>query len=214
MPLGGAGLEPGGVWNPPLASGTDIFDPNIDPAGIYNYSYISTCAIVNVDIDVTIQQALNAGTNNTITICRDVAPFDLFTLLGPNATTGGSWSPALASGTGLYNPTVDPSGVYTYSIAAVNACPAISATITVTNNPIPQITPITDYSICDDATDGSDTNGSVTFPLSVKTNEILNTQTGISVTYHIDPNDALLGQNAITSINSSNGFLLIKGSSP
>ncbi len=202
--------EPGGVWNPPLASGTDIFDPNIDTAGIYNYSYISTCAIVNVDINVTIQQALNAGTSNTITICRDVAPFDLFTLLGTNATTGGTWSPALASGTGLYNPTVDPSGVYTYSIAAINSCPTISATITVTNNPIPQITPITDYSICDDATDGSDTNGSVTFPLSVKTNEILNTQTGISVTYHVDPNDALLGQNAITSINSSNRIIYVR----
>ncbi|WP_162523998.1 hypothetical protein, partial [Flavobacterium sp. LMO9] len=70
--------EPGGTWLPALASGTDIFDPNIDTAGIYNYKYTGDCELVDVDIDVTIQQANFAGNNNTITICNDAPSFDLF----------------------------------------------------------------------------------------------------------------------------------------
>lgn len=192
--------EPGGTWTPALASGTDIFDPNIDAPGIYNYEYTGDCAIVDVEIDVTIQQANNAGTNNAITICSDAPSFDLFTLLGTGVTLGGTWSPALASGTGVFNPAVDVSGTYSYTIPTVGACAGISSSVVVTNNLIPTLIPIANYSLCDDNLDGDDTNGIVTFNLTTKTNEILNGQSGVVVTYHDLQNDAISGTNAITSI--------------
>lgn len=192
--------EPGGTWNPPLASGTNIFNPNIDIAGVYNYSYISTCDIVDVDVSVTIQQANNAGNNNSITVCNNNSSFDLFPLLGSNAEVGGYWSPALSSGTGVFNPNVDLGGTYSYIIPAVNACNEISASISVTNNPAPIVYAITNYSICDNNLDGNDTNGIATFNLTSKTAEILNGQTGITVTYHTSITDAENGIGGITTI--------------
>lgn len=199
--------ETGGIWTPALSSGTDVFDPTVDLAGIYNYSYIGTCAIIDVDIDVSIQTASVAGNDNSIVVCSNGNSFDLFNLLGPTAEIGGSWSPSLASGTGVFNPAVDFSGIYTYTIAASGVCNAISATVNVTNNTQPSITPITDYRLCDDAVLGTDVDGISFFDLTVKTTEVLNFQTDIAVTYHLLPNEADLGINPITSINSGNTII-------
>ncbi|MFT5754316.1 MAG: gliding motility-associated-like protein [Flavobacterium sp.] len=182
--------ETGGVWTPALASGTDFFDPNVDLPGTYNYSYTATCANISVDITVAIQQAPNAGTNNTIATCTTDPNVNLFILLGNNVTIGGTWSPAMASGTGVYNPSSDAAGIYTYTIAGNGICDDISSTITVTKNVSPAITTITAYEICDNNLDGNDTNGFVTFNLITKNAEILNGQSGITVTYHIDQNEA------------------------
>ncbi|MQP24483.1 T9SS type B sorting domain-containing protein [Flavobacterium sp. LMO8] len=202
--------EPGGTWLPALASGTDIFDPNIDTAGIYNYKYTGDCELVDVDIDVTIQQANFAGNNNTITICNDAPSFDLFNLLGTGVTLNGTWSPALTSGTGIFNPAVDNSGTYTYTIHAEDACAEISASIVVTNNITPTIIPITDFPLCDNDADGSDTNGIVTFNLTSKTNDILNGQTGVVVTYHDLESEAIAGTNSITSIYTASRTIYVR----
>lgn len=199
--------ETGGIWTPALSSGTDVFDPAVDLAGIYNYSYVGTCAIIDVDIDVSIQTASVAGNDNSIVVCSNENSFDLFNLLGPTAEIGGSWSPSLASGTSVFNPAVDFSGIYTYTIAASGVCNAISATVNVTNNTQPSITPITDYRLCDDAVLGTDVDGISFFDLTVKTTEVLNFQTDIAVTYHLLPNEADLGINPITSINSGNTII-------
>mgnify|MGYP006146433813 CR=1 FL=1 len=202
--------ETGGTWTPALSSGTDIFDPAVDVAGIYNYSYIGTCAIIDVDIDVSIQTAPDAGTDNSIVVCSNDNAFDLFNLLGPSAQPGGVWSPALASGTGMYNPSTDLSGTYSYTIPASGVCNAISATINVTNNTQPSIVPIIDYRLCDDAVLGTDTDGISFFDLTTKNTEALGTQTGIDVTYHVLPIEAELGTNPITTINSGNTTIYVR----
>ncbi|WP_333808976.1 T9SS type B sorting domain-containing protein [Flavobacterium sp.] len=202
--------EPGGTWTPVLSSGTNIFNPNVDPPGIYNYVYNGDCEIVDVDITVTIQQANYAGTNTAITICSDAATFDLFTLLGTGVTLGGTWSPALASGTSIFNPAVDVSGVYTYTIPTTGACSGISASVNVTNNLIPSLSPITNYSLCDNNADGNDINGMVTFNLTSKTTEILNGQSGVVVTYHNLQSEAIAGTNSITSIYSGNRIIYVR----
>lgn len=202
--------ETGGVWNPPLASGNDIFDPNVDLPGIYNYTYSGDCAIIDVEIDVTIQQASYAGVSNSITVCSDAASFDLFPLLGSGVDTDGTWIPALASGTGVFNPSIDLSGTYTYTIAAEGACAEITASIIVTNNPVPLITSILDYEICDNNVDGDDTNGFVTFNLTTKNAEILNGQTGIVITYHNTLNEAISGTNSITTIYTNSREIFVR----
>lgn len=208
---------PGGTWTvptgaPPIVG--DIFDPAVNTAGEYIYAFTKTCntALTNISVkvNVTIQTANNVGTNTTKNTCKNAATFDLFTLLGTGVTTGGTWSPALASGTGMYNPAVDASGIYTYTIPATGACPALSSTVDVTNHDIPTLTPITDLKVCDDAIDGNDTNGQTTFILSTKTTEILNSQTDVTVTYHLLQNEAIAGINPITSYTGPNRIIYVR----
>ncbi|TWO33798.1 gliding motility-associated C-terminal domain-containing protein [Seonamhaeicola sediminis] len=127
--LGGADI--GGSWSPILTSGTGVFDPALDAAGVYTYSLDNTCGTVSSTVTVTITQIANAGTDNSVTICIADGPTDLFSYLG-GADTGGTWSPTLASGTGEFDPLVDVDGDYTYTILPTTPCDVgASAIITV-----------------------------------------------------------------------------------
>ena len=131
--LGGA-PQVGGVWTPALASGSGLFNPAIDAAGIYTYTVTGTtpCPNATATVTVTIVPKPIAGTSASLSICGNSAAQDLFPLLGNTAQTGGTWTPALASGTGLYNPTIDPAGVYTYTVTGTPPCANATATVTVT----------------------------------------------------------------------------------
>ncbi|WP_291093991.1 hypothetical protein [Flavobacterium sp. UBA2787] len=136
--LGGT-PDAGGTWSPALTSGTGVFDPAQDTAGVYTYTVngIFPCDPQSTTVTVTINPIPNAGTSDAIVLCETDAAIDLFTLLGNNPEVGGSWSPALASGTGVFDPSQDTAGVYTYTIIGTPPCDNSSATITVTVNPIP-----------------------------------------------------------------------------
>jgi gliding motility-associated-like protein len=136
--LGGT-PQTGGTWSPALASGTGIFNPAVDPAGVYTYTVIGTppCENETATVTVTINPEPNAGTDGSVDLCVTSTPVDLFTLLGNNPDTNGTWSPALASGTGLFNPAVDPAGVYTYTVTGIAPCPNATANVTVALNPQP-----------------------------------------------------------------------------
>ena len=208
---------PGGTWTFP-AGGTpltgNIFDPTINIPGEYIYSFTKNCntalTFLSVKVNVTVEQANNAGTNTTKNTCKNAVQFDLFPLLGTGVTTTGIWSPALTSGTGIFNPAVDVSGTYTYTIPASGVCPALSSNVVVTNYDIPTLITITDLKNCDDATDGSDTNGQTTFNLTTKTTEILNSQTNVTVTYHLLQNEAIAGTNAITTYTGTDKIIFVR----
>jgi len=75
--------DSGGTWTPALASGTSIFDPTLDPAGAYTYSFnVPGCTPVSAVVVITVNTAPNAGTDNAITLCDQDATLDLFTQLG------------------------------------------------------------------------------------------------------------------------------------
>jgi gliding motility-associated-like protein len=125
----------GGTWSPALNSGTGIFDPLIDPQGTYTYSFLgnTTCPPSSATVTVTVNELPDAGTDALLELCSsETSPVDLFNSLGGNPDIGGVWSPALASGTGVFNPTVDAPGIYTYSLAGISPCPDASATVEVT----------------------------------------------------------------------------------
>ncbi len=114
----------GGEWTPPLASGTGIFDPSIDVANTYTYTIaFPGCASSSTDVVVTINSTPNAGEDSDLDICSSGTSIDLFTLILGNPDTGGTWTPNLASGTGVFDPTVDIGGTYTYTVAGTNPCP-------------------------------------------------------------------------------------------
>ena len=115
----GRAAQPGGTFSPTLASGTTIFDPSVDPAGRYTYTVTSPYGVCEADdarIIVFIAPAPNAGEDRSVELGSLDEPVDLFSYIGGTPDTGGTWSPALTSGSGFFDPAVDPEGIYTYTI--------------------------------------------------------------------------------------------------
>ncbi len=135
----GATAQPGGSWSPALASGSGIFNPSVDTAGTYTYtvSGAAPCTPDTASVTVSLIPPPNAGANATLDICSNANPMDLFELLGNSAQTAGTWSPALASGTGVFNPAVDAAGTYTYIVVGTAPCANDTATVVVGITPGP-----------------------------------------------------------------------------
>ena len=131
-----------GTWSPAMASTTGVFDPLVDAGGTYTYTLSNACGIFTSNVVVSVTQAPNAGTDNSVTICVIDGTTDLFTLLG-TAQSGGSWTYASASVSGQFDPSVDPAGVYTYTITAIAPCNPDSTaeiTVAVADTPTPTVT--------------------------------------------------------------------------
>ena len=136
--LGGA--DAGGVWSPEMTSTTGVFDPLVDTDGTYTYTLTNSCGTYTNQVEVTVTLAPNAGVDNSLTICAGDSPTDLFAILGTGAQSGGVWSPALTSGTGVFDPSIDASSIYTYTVVALAPCsPDSTAEISVTINDSPTI---------------------------------------------------------------------------
>ncbi|MCI5055295.1 MAG: hypothetical protein MRY83_04250, partial [Flavobacteriales bacterium] len=133
--LGGT-PDPGGFWSPALASGTGVFDPTIDAAGIYTYTVLGTnpCPNASTTVTVTLNTPNDPGINGAITLCSSDPSVDLFNSLGGTPDLGGTWTPALTSGTGVFNPAIDAAGNYTYTVPANGNCPSASADVVVNVN--------------------------------------------------------------------------------
>ncbi|GAA4971866.1 hypothetical protein GCM10023315_22510 [Algibacter aquimarinus] len=139
--LGGT-PDTGGTWSPALTSGSGIFDPLVDTSGTYTYTLTNGCGTASSEIVVTVTQAPNAGTDNSVTICVIDGVTDLFPLLGNAAQSGGTWSPALISGTGEFDPNLDAAAVYTYTVVAVSPCTTDATaeiTVTIDDTPTPTV---------------------------------------------------------------------------
>lgn len=120
----------GGSWSPALTSGTGLFDPAVDPSGVYTYTVTNFCGSVSANAQVTVEPTPDPGTNGAVSFCLTDPVLDLMTVLGGSPDLGGTWSPALASGTGVFNPASDPAGIYTYTLA--NSCGNFSAQVDAT----------------------------------------------------------------------------------
>ena len=143
----GGNPDSGGTWNPALSSGTGVFDPAVDPAGVYTYAITSSCGNDGATVTVNVNQASNAGVNAVVDLCENDSSVDLFTILGGNPDSGGTWNPALSSGTGIFDPAIDSSGIYTYTITS--PCGNDSATVTVNVNQAPNAGSDAVVDLCD-----------------------------------------------------------------
>ena len=139
FPLLGATADLGGAWTPALTSGSGVFDPLVDAAGVYTYTVAGAapCIDATAAITVTVNTPPVAGIPNTLVTCSTSGTTDLFPLLGATADLGGAWTPALTSGTGVFDPLVDAAGIYTYTVTGTAQCPDAIATVTVTVNTPP-----------------------------------------------------------------------------
>ncbi|WGD35450.1 gliding motility-associated C-terminal domain-containing protein [Olleya sp. YS] len=144
--------DTGGVWQDDDATGAlsgNILDATGLTAGTYNFTYLVTATAPCVDqsttITITVSEPLNAGIDAILDVCDDSGTTDLFTLLG-TADTGGTWSPTLTSGTGIFDPLLDAEGTYTYSL--INACGIDSADVIVTITQAPNAGLDGSFDIC------------------------------------------------------------------
>jgi gliding motility-associated-like protein len=129
---GGSWTDPGGDPHGP------VFDPAIDVGGVYTYTVngIAPCANDQALLTINLTQAPYAGMDSTIQACASTDPIDLFAVLGPGVTTGGTWTDV--NGTGALSgdtldPTLLPAGSYTfvYTVLGSGPCPADDATVIV-----------------------------------------------------------------------------------
>lgn len=88
------------------------------------------CATTD-QVNVSISASAYPGANNTLSICSQGAAMDLFPLLGPGASTLGTWTGPTGAPVNMpYDPVTMNPGVYTYSVDSNNCIS--HATITVT----------------------------------------------------------------------------------
>jgi len=135
----GPNAQLGGIWSPTLSSGTGVFNPGVDTAQTYTYTVRGTfpCSDDLATVAISITPGPDAGLPGNADFCVNSAPADLFSSLNGTPQVGGTWSPPLASGTGVFNPAVDTAGIYTYTFEGNQPCDDDTATVTVTINPIP-----------------------------------------------------------------------------
>lgn len=123
----GSWLDPN---NDPLPSG--VFTPGVDTPGLYTYVVPGAAPCINdtSTVQVVVNAAPDAGTNVNITICGADAPFSLFDELGGSPDAGGTWvGPGGGSHGVIYNPVVDGTGGYTYTVPGIAPCASASASV-------------------------------------------------------------------------------------
>ncbi|MAD98141.1 MAG: hypothetical protein CMB99_12515 [Flavobacteriaceae bacterium] len=69
----------------------------------------------NGTYDFLEKSTLDPGRDAFLEVCRTDRTFDLLTKLGGTPDAGGVWSPALVSGTSMFDPSADRAGTYTYT---------------------------------------------------------------------------------------------------
>jgi len=131
--LGGA-PDTVGTWLPLLPAGfLGSFDPNTDTAGVYEYIALGgVCPNDTAGITITFIPMPDPGNNGSASLCENSPDTNLFLFLGGSPDPGGTWSPVLSGGAGLFNPALDTAGTYVYTHSGAGGCPPISANVVVT----------------------------------------------------------------------------------
>lgn len=123
----------GGSWSYNGASHSGIYVPALDNPGTYSYTVSGSfpCSNDTAAVIVTEAEAPYAGQSNTFAACSSAGEFDMQTYL-TGAQNGGIWSLDGEWHGPSFDPEVDSSGVYTYTVAGDPACTPSTATLTVT----------------------------------------------------------------------------------
>jgi len=118
------GADGGGTWKDPNGLAHDGKFTAGELVGDYVYTVTAPppCQGDTSKVTVSVEDAKDPGTDGALTICSSETLTEgmLFASLGSPKDVGGVWSPALGG-----------AGDYTYTFAATNECPEVSAKVTV-----------------------------------------------------------------------------------
>lgn len=133
--------DAGGSWMGPAGAASATFNPAQDLPGVYTYSLspAAPCVAVASTVTVTVHATPSAGIGNTLFLCDDAVPSDLFMSLSGSPDINGSWfAPDGSPSDGIFDAGIDPTGDYTYVVNGLPPCPADQATITVSVQAAPE----------------------------------------------------------------------------
>lgn len=123
-----------GQWTGPTGTVfSGILDPSTAVSGAYTYTTDcpGNCPQDAAVITVGITPAPDAGDSSSVTICMNWPSFSLFSALGGSPEAGGTWSgPGLLVG-GMYDPAMNASGCYTYTVVGTAPCANAMAAVCV-----------------------------------------------------------------------------------
>lgn len=135
-----AGYEAEGTWTAELApAGTGLTDSLFNTSGLgyqvfdFEYRVTDGCAYDSIVAQVQIFPLSSAGTDGTITVCRN-EPVDLLSGLGGNVDLGGSWynpSNQLMPSSSIYASSIPGQFNYDY-ITGNGVCPDDTANVLLT----------------------------------------------------------------------------------
>lgn len=145
-----------GTWTAPGGgSSTGVFTPGTSTPGTYVYSVPGQvpCAAATASVTVVVNPAANAGTNGTLTLCSTSGATNLFLSLGGSPQLGGTWrKPGNIPHSGIFQSSIDPPGVYNYTVPGVAPCTTATASVTVSVNQVPNAGSNGLVAICDNTT--------------------------------------------------------------
>lgn len=134
--LGGS-PTPGGTWQAPTADPmSGVFDPAVDPPGIYTYTVIGAppCLNETATLVITVTQAPNVGNDGSTSYCPTDAPFTLMGQLGGSPSPGGTWTFGGAAHGQVFVPATDVPGEYVYTLPGTSPCSSATSSVMVTLN--------------------------------------------------------------------------------
>jgi len=139
--LGGS-ADIGGTWSGPSNVVDGQFDPATMSAGDYTYfiAVPAPCTSVSSMVTIIAVAPPDPGTDGSGMLCVSSPATDLFAVLEGTPEAGGTWTDPQGVPIGLlFNPAVDSSGQYTYTVNGIAPCPSAQAmvTMTVVNEPDP-----------------------------------------------------------------------------
>ncbi|HQV74439.1 MAG TPA: hypothetical protein PLE78_03035, partial [Flavobacteriales bacterium] len=128
--------SPGGTWTTSNGSPySALLDPSTAASGNYTYTLPANgpCAAASAQVSVTIAEAPDAGSSSAMSICSTAADLVLLPELGGTPDPSGTWTAPNGSAHGAeFDPAVDPSGDYTYTVPGLAPCAAASSVLTIT----------------------------------------------------------------------------------
>jgi gliding motility-associated-like protein len=131
--LGGSPDE-SGTWSGPGGPSSSSFNPSYSAPGAYTFTVQGTAPCPNATATVTIavNPMPNAGTDGTLSLCPEAAPANMFASLGGNPDLGGTWTtPGGIPHGNMFDPALDPTGAYTYTVSGTAPCLNDNSTATV-----------------------------------------------------------------------------------
>ena len=131
------------IDNTGVLSGSIVTVSNL-AAGTYDYEYQvqgnPSCELEASIITITIQSPLDPGLTNTVTICENAAPIDLFNFLLGSPNNSGIWTGpegfASSTNSAIINPLNGVSGNYIYTVPSNGICNSAQVTINLIINQV------------------------------------------------------------------------------
>jgi len=213
-----------GVWtdeNDAIIS-NDFVVPAFTDQQTFNFKYTTTIGGTCTDeasLSLTIYEQYKAGEDATSEFCSDASVFNLYDLLTGEKGDQGTWSGPdnfSASYLGEFNPNIQVSGNYVYTVPANGSCPADTATITIAVDTLPNAgedfsslactldgaVNLLDLLDADVDIDGAFYADGSTTPISNNTLDISNESTRtLTITYTVDRNDNCAPDSATITLN-------------